>query len=68
MGTITDTAKLYRSMFECCNLTRYDLEQAFVNGAKWMVGQRVEEKTLDRIKERQKNDKIVIEVELGLSR
>ena len=64
METIEEIAKQYCSLFAKCNLTEYDLEQAFANGAKWMVGQRIDERTLLKIKERQKKDKVIIEVEL----
>lgn len=64
MRTIADTAKLYCLQLTNCNLTRYDLEQAFVSGAKWMVNQHIDEKTLLKIKEKQKNDKIIVEVSL----
>ncbi len=60
-GAITEMAKLYGSMFEGCNLTKYDLEQAFISGAKWMVGRKIDRKTLEKIKEKQKNSKIVVE-------
>ncbi|MDR0660239.1 MAG: hypothetical protein LBG19_05445 [Prevotellaceae bacterium] len=66
MKTILDAAVDYSQSQEEHHITLEGLEHAFINGAGWMVEQRVDEKTLERIKERQKNDKIVIEVELSL--
>lgn len=61
METIAEMARLYCSMFEECSLTRYDLEQAFASGAKWMVERKIDKKTLEKIKEKQKSYKIVVE-------
>ena len=61
METIVEIAKIYCSMFEGCNLTKYDLEQAFTNGAKWMVERKIDKRTLEKIKEKQKSHKIVVE-------
>ena len=68
MSTIANTAKRYSTMFTNCNLTKHDLQQAFENGARWMVEQRVDEKMIERIKERQKNDKVIVEVELSFAK
>lgn len=61
METIAEMAKIYCSIFEGCQLTKYDLEQAFTSGAKWMVERKIDRRTLEKIKEKQMNHKIIVE-------